>query len=104
LTTRSLAVQLQAATIHRKEANMAGIFKDPLLLLFGKGKKWYSFHAWVALALDCLGTACLAVGIIAAALDRELGLEPTHWLLLAIALWVGGLWSWLLARDIGKKG
>jgi hypothetical protein len=83
---------------------MTGIFKDPLLLLFGKGQKWYRWHAWIALALDFLGTACLTVGIIAAALDRELGLEPTYWLLLAIALWVGGLWSWLLARDIGKEG
>ena len=57
---------------------MTGILKDPLLLLFGKGKKWYLWHAWIALALDFLGTACLAVGIIAAALDRELGLgRPT---------------------------
>jgi len=83
---------------------MTGILKDPRLLLFGKGAKWYSFHAWVALALDCLGTACLTVGIIAAALDRELGLEPTHWLLLEIALWVGGLWSWLCACNTGKVG
>ena len=83
---------------------MTGIFKDPLLLLFGKGAGWYRWHAWIALALDFLGTACLTVGIIGAALDRELGLEPTYWLLIAIALWVGGIWSWLLARDIAKEG
>lgn len=83
---------------------MFEILKDPLLLLFGKGKKWYRWHAWIALALDFLGTACLTVGIIAAALDRELGLEPTYWILLAIALWVGGLWSWLCAYTIGKEG
>ena len=82
---------------------MAAILKDPLLLLFGKGPKWYRWHAWVALSLDLLGTACLAVGIIAAAMDRGLGLEPTHWLLIAIALWVGGLWSWLLAYTIAKE-
>ncbi len=82
---------------------MAAILKDPLLLLFGKGKKWYLWHAWIALALDILGTACLAVGIIAAAMGRELGLDPTHWLLIAIALWVGGLWSWLLAYTTGKE-
>lgn len=82
---------------------MTGILKDPLLLLFGKGKKWYLWHAWIALALDFLGTACLAVGIIAAALDRELGLAPTYWILIAIALWVGGLWSYLCARDIARK-
>jgi hypothetical protein len=82
---------------------MANIFKDPKLLLFGKGPGWYQWHAWIALALDFLGTACLTVGIIAAALDRELGLEPTYWLLIAIALWVGGLWSWLLACAIGKE-
>ena len=82
---------------------MFEILKDPLLCLFGKGPKWYKFHAWVALALDFLGTACLTVGIIAAALDRGLGLEPTHWILIAIALWVGGLWSWLLACTISKE-
>lgn len=81
---------------------MTEILKDPLLLLFGKGKRWYLWHAWIALALDLLGTACLAVGIIAAALDRELGLAPTYWILIAIALWVGGLWSYLCARNIAK--
>ena len=82
---------------------MAAIFKDPLLCLFGKGKRWYKFHAWVALALDFLGTACLVVGIIAAALDRELGLEPMYWLVIAIALWVGGIWSWLCAKNISGE-
>jgi hypothetical protein len=87
-----------------KETEMAGILKDPKLCLFGKGAGWYNFHAWVALALDLLGTVCLVVGIIAAALDRELGLDPTHWLLIAIALWVGGIWSWLCAYTISKEG
>jgi dolichyl-phosphate-mannose--protein O-mannosyl transferase len=82
---------------------MTGIFKDPLLPLFGKGKKWYLWHAWTALALDFLGAACLVVGIIAAALDRELGLAPTYWILIAIAFWVGGLWSYLCARNTGKE-
>jgi hypothetical protein len=82
---------------------MAGTFKDPLLLLFGKGKRLYKFHAWTALALDFLGTACLVVGIIVAALDRELVLEPLYWILIAIALWVGGLWSWLCAKNIAGK-
>jgi hypothetical protein len=82
---------------------MSGFPGKLLLPLFGKGRGWYNFHAWVALALDFLGTACLAVGIIAAALDRELGLEPTYWLLIAIALWVGGIWSWLLAYTISQE-
>ncbi len=83
---------------------MAGVPKDIKLLLFGKGAGWYQWHAWVAVALDFLGTACLTVGIIGAALDRELGLEPTYWLLTAIALWVGGFWSWLCACTIDKEG
>jgi len=82
---------------------MKAILKDPKLLLFGKGRRWYQWHAWIALALDLLGTACLIVGIIGAALDRGLGLGAMLWVLIAIALWVGGLWSWLCAYTIDKQ-
>jgi hypothetical protein len=82
---------------------MAGVPKGLMLLLFGKGPKWYQWHAWVALALDFLGTACLTVGIVGGAMDRELGLEPVYWLLIAIALWVGGLWSWLAAYAAARE-
>ena len=82
---------------------MKAILKDPKLLLFGKGRGWYKWHAWIALALDFLGTACLILGIIGAALDKELGLGATLWVLIAIALWVGGIWSWLLAYTIDKR-
>ncbi|HEY55456.1 MAG TPA: hypothetical protein G4N91_04190 [Dehalococcoidia bacterium] len=82
---------------------MKAILKDPKLLLFGKGRRWYQWHAWIALALDLLGTACLIVGIIGAALDKELGLGAIVWVIIAIALWVGGLWSWLCAYTIDKQ-
>ena len=64
---------------------MAEIPKDVKFLLFGKGTKW---HARTAMVLDLLGLVCLIIGIIGDAINRTLGLETTHWFLMAIALWV----------------
>ena len=80
---------------------MAEIPKDLKFLLFGKGAKW---HARSAFVLDWLGMACLIVGIVGDAINRVPGLEPTNWFLMAIGLWVLGLWAWLCAYTAAKEG
>ena len=70
-------------------------------LLFGKGAKW---HAKAAMILDFLGIAIIIVAIIADAMDKTLGLETTHWFLLAIAVFVLGLWAWLTALNAAREG
>jgi hypothetical protein len=78
---------------------MAAVPKELRFLLFGRGPK---FHAKAALVLEFLGLICLIMGIIAGAMSKELGLAPSYWLLMAIALWIWALWSWLTAY-VGAK-
>ena len=80
---------------------MAEIPKDMKFLLFGKGAKW---HARSAMVLDWLGMVCLIVGIVGDAINRVLGLEPLSWLVIAVALWILGLWAWLCAYTAAKEG
>ena len=55
-----------------------------------------------------LGVIFAILGIIAGAMNTAIGLEPTHWLLLAIAAFVAGMpmWlTWALAMHLlGIKG
>jgi hypothetical protein len=78
---------------------MAAVPKKLKFLLFGMGPK---FHAQAALILEALGLICFIMGIISGAMARELGLMPSYWFLMAIALWIWGLWSWLTAY-VGAK-
>jgi hypothetical protein len=78
---------------------MAAVPKELRFLLFGRGPK---FHAMAALILEFLGLICLIMGIIAGAMSKELGLAPSYWLLMAIAIWIWALWSWLTAY-VGAK-
>jgi hypothetical protein len=80
---------------------MAEIPKDVKSLLFGMGAKW---HARIAFVLDVLGLVVLIVGIIADAINKTLGLETTHWFIMAIAFWVWGLWAWFAALNAAKEG
>jgi len=80
---------------------MAAVPKKLKFLLFGMGAKW---HAQVAMVLEFLGLACLIVGIISGAMDKALGLWSTEWFLLAIAIWIWGLWAWLCAYTAAKEG
>jgi hypothetical protein len=80
---------------------MAEIPKDMKFLLFGFGARW---HAKCMMALNWLGLACLIVGIIGDAINRVPGLEPTNWILIAIALWLWGLACWLTAYHAAKEG
>jgi hypothetical protein len=78
---------------------MAAVPKELRFLLFGRGPK---FHAKAALFLEFLGLVCLIMGIIGSAMSKELGLMPTYWFLMAIAIWIWALWSWLTAY-VGAK-
>lgn len=79
---------------------MAEVPKELRFLLFGRGPK---FHAKAALFLEVLGLICLIMGIIAGAMSKELGLAPSYWLLMAIAIWIWALWSWLTAYVAAKE-
>ena len=80
---------------------MADIPKDMKSLIFGKGAKW---HARTMMVLECLGIAFLIVGIVADAINKTLGLETTHWFIMAIAFWVWALAAWLCAYFAAKEG
>ena len=79
---------------------MAAVPKELKFLLFGKGPK---FHARAAIFLEVLGLACLIMGIISGVMDRALGLWAIYWFLIAIALFIWGLWSWLTAYVAAKE-
>jgi len=79
---------------------MAAVPKELKFLLFGKGPK---FHARAAMFLEALGLVCLILGIIGGAMNKELGLAPTYWFLMTIAIWIWALWSWLTAYVAAKE-
>ena len=78
---------------------MAEVPKELRFLLFGRGPK---FHAKAALILEALGLICLILGIIAGFATKDIGLWSSEWFLIAIALWIWALWSWLTAY-VGAK-
>jgi hypothetical protein len=80
---------------------MAEIPKDMKFMLFGKGAKW---HARSSMVLDFLGVACFVIGIIGSAINSGLGLGAINWILIAIALWILGIWAWLTAYNAAKEG
>jgi len=80
---------------------MAQVPRGLRFLLFGMGPKW---HASMAQIFDWLGLACLVVGIVASAMDEKLGLGPTNWLLVAIALILFSLYAWLCAYFAAREG
>lgn len=80
---------------------MAEIPKDLKFLLFGRGARW---HARSGMVLDVLGLVCFIVGIVGDVANKVPGLEPTNWFLMAIGLWVWGLWGWFCAYTAAKEG
>ena len=79
---------------------MAKVSKDLKFLLFGKGAKW---HAQASMVLTMLALVCLILGIVGDAVNRILGLEPTNWLMIAIALFIWGWWGWMTAYTAAKE-
>ena len=54
--------------------------------------------------MDLLGIIFLIVGIVADVMNMTLGLETTHWFLMAIASWMLGIWAWLTAYMAAREG
>jgi hypothetical protein len=80
---------------------MADIPKDMRFLLFGPGAKWMARES---LAYNCLGIVFLILGIVGDATNMTLGLETSHWFIMAIAFWLWGFWAWLTAYKAAKEG
>jgi hypothetical protein len=79
---------------------MAAVPNNLKFMLLGMGPK---FHATVAFILEILGLASLVLGIIAAFKNEPIGIWSTEWFLIAIALWIWALWSWLVAYVAAKE-
>ena len=79
---------------------MAAVPKELKFLLFGMGPK---FHATAAMILEALALACLIVGIVAGFQYEQIGMWSTEWFLIAIVLFIWGLWSWLCAYTAAKE-
>ena len=80
---------------------MATIPKNLKFMLFGMGPR---FHSTVAIILEFLGLACLILGIISGVKYEAVGgLWSTEWFLIAIALWIWGLWAWLASYFAAKE-
>ncbi|MBA7695437.1 hypothetical protein ES703_104065 [subsurface metagenome] len=79
---------------------MAAVPNELKFLLFGKGPK---FHATVAMVIECLGLASLVLGIISGFRNNAVGLWSTEWFLIAIVLFIWGLWAWLCAYAAAKE-
>ena len=79
---------------------MAAVPKNLKFLLFGMGPKW---HATAAFVVEMLAVICLILGIVSAALNDAVGIWSTEWFLIAIALFIWGLWSWLCAYVAAKE-
>jgi len=81
---------------------MAEVPKELKFLVFEQGAKWHAIEAFV---FNFLGLACLITGIVSSVMDKRLGLlSPTDWFLVAIVMWIGGLWAWLRAYFAAKDG
>jgi hypothetical protein len=79
---------------------MAAVPDNLKFLLFGMGPK---FHATVAMVLEILAFISLVLGIISGFMDKAVGLWSTEWLLIAIVLFIWGLWAWLCAYTAAKE-
>jgi hypothetical protein len=59
-------------------------------------------HLFLSGASMSVSVACLIVGIVGSATNTVLGLEPTHWFIIAVGFGVAGCWNVLqgLAKSI----
>ena len=80
---------------------MAQIPQNIQSLLFGFGPQ---MHAIMALIANLLAIATTILGIISAARKNSIGLDATHWFLLAIILFIWSLSFWFAAYFGAKEG
>ena len=80
---------------------MAAVPKGLKCLCFGMCPKCLAIVAWV---IEALGLASLVLGIIAGVkYEAIFELWSTEWFLIAIALFILGLWAWLMAYAAAKE-
>lgn len=80
---------------------MSTIPQNIKFLLFGFGPQK---HAIMALVANLLAIATTILGIISAVTKSTLGLDTTHWFLLAIIFFIWGLSFWFSAYFGNKEG
>ncbi len=80
---------------------MAEVPKGAKFWLFGMGPKR---HAQMAFTVNMLGLATTILGIISAAMKREVGLSAANWFLLTIVFFIWGISDWLVAYYGAKEG
>ncbi|MBA7581203.1 MAG: hypothetical protein GH159_05115 [Dehalococcoidia bacterium] len=79
---------------------MAEVPKGLKCLCFGMCPKCLAIVAWV---LEILGLASLVLGIVSGFRNNAVGLYSTEWFLIAIALFILGLWVWLVAYAAARE-
>ncbi len=80
---------------------MREIPQNTMFWLFGFGPK---AHAIMAFVVNLLAIATTIIGIVSGARKSPIGLETTHWFLLAIILFVWGISFWFSAYFGAKEG
>ncbi len=80
---------------------MADAPQDTKFWLFGMGPKR---HAQMAFTVNMLGLATTILGLVSAAIKRDVGLSATVWLLLTIVFFIWGISDWLVAYFGAKAG
>jgi hypothetical protein len=58
---------------------------------------------WMHNTFVYLGVAFVLIGIISDATNKVLGLESTHWFIMAIGFWMLGIFSWFRGYYSAKE-
>ena len=53
--------------------------------------------------LTYLGIAFMLIGIISDAMNKVLGLESTHWFIMAVGFWMLGIFTWFRGYYSAKE-
>ena len=70
---------------------MAEIPKDLKRHLFERNPM---LCCWMHDTFTYLGVAVMMIGIISDAINKTLGLDPTNWFIMAVGLWMLGIFAW----------
>ncbi|TES82807.1 MAG: hypothetical protein E3J92_03880 [Dehalococcoidia bacterium] len=79
---------------------MAAVPNGLKCLCFGMGPKCLAIVAWV---IEILALASLVLGIVSGFRNNAVGLWSTEWFLIAIALFIWGLWLWIAAYAAARE-
>ena len=79
---------------------MAEIPNDVKRMLFERSPK---LCCWMHNILTYFGIAFMLIGIISDATNKVLGLQSTHWFIMAVAFWMLGIFTWFRAYYTAKE-